>query len=102
MLILPYVLEVDVQNPLNYSVLNNQWSFLTRVVFPANYTSVSSLPFFRTVDANRTLSGFALSDLVPLDLDESSALQLFTPRLYVCSLLTFWIFVAFATGCAAD
>jgi hypothetical protein len=102
MLILPYVLEVDVQNPLNYSVLNNQWSFLTRVVFPANYTSGGSLPFFRTVDANRTLSGFALSDLVPLDLDESSALQLFTPRLYVCSLLTFWIFVAFATGCAAD
>jgi len=59
-----YTLEIDVLNPVNHSV-DNTWSFITRVRNPSGE---------RIVDANRTLEGFSLSELVPLNLDESAAL----------------------------
>merc|ERR1719454_461640 len=58
-----YTLEIDVLNPVNYST-DNTWSFVTRVRNPSGQ---------RIVDANRSLEGFQLNELVPLNLDESSA-----------------------------
>lgn len=58
-----YTLELDVLNPVNHSE-DNTWSFVTRVRNPSGQ---------RIVDANRTLRGFQLQELVPLNLDESAA-----------------------------
>lgn len=58
-----YTLEVDILNPVNHTQ-DNTWSFLTRVRNPTGQ---------RLVDANRTLEGFQMQNLVPLNLDESAA-----------------------------
>jgi len=58
-----YTVEIDVLNPQNHST-DNSWSFVTRVRNPAGQ---------RIVDANRTLDGFMLQYLAPLNLDESAA-----------------------------
>merc|ERR1719198_2958369 len=58
-----YTLEIDVLNPVNYSE-DNSWSFITRVRNPSGE---------KIVDANRSLAGFNLNQLVPLNLDESAA-----------------------------
>merc|ERR1719324_587955 len=58
-----YTLEIDVLNPVNHSA-SNTWTFVTRVRNPSGQ---------RIVDANRTLEGFSLNQLVPLNLDESFA-----------------------------
>jgi len=74
-----YTLEIDVLNPVNHSV-ENDWSFVTRVRNPSGQ---------RIVDANRTLPGFAMQNLVPLNLDESGASPRFSrgSSLAVASLL---------------
>lgn len=58
-----YMLEIDVLNPVNHTA-DNTWSFVTRVRNAGGQ---------RIVDANRTLPGFTLQNLVPLNLDESAA-----------------------------
>merc|ERR1719313_3141217 len=72
-----YTLEIDVLNPVNHSQ-DNSWSFITRVRNPSGQ---------RIVDANRTLEGFTLETLVPLDLDESEAHPQFSHSLVVALLL---------------
>jgi hypothetical protein len=71
-----YLLELEVYNPpgFNYSVINNQWSFITRV---------RNSEVLRIVDANRSINGFELQPLVPLNLDESAAV----PTQPWCSIL---------------
>eukprot|EP00747_Dinoflagellata_sp_TGD_P060396 gnl/TRDRNA2_/TRDRNA2_152016_c8_seq1.p1 gnl/TRDRNA2_/TRDRNA2_152016_c8~~gnl/TRDRNA2_/TRDRNA2_152016_c8_seq1.p1 ORF type:complete len:166 (-),score=22.05 gnl/TRDRNA2_/TRDRNA2_152016_c8_seq1:135-581(-) len=64
-----YTLEVDVTNP-GYlgNGSNNEWSFITRIRNPGQV--------YRIVDANRTLPGFPLQELLPVRTDEDAA----TPR----------------------
>jgi len=66
-----YTLEIDVLNPVNHTQ-SNSWSFVTRVRNPSGQ---------RIVDANRTLAGFQMQNLVPLNLDESAAPPLSTGSL---------------------
>jgi hypothetical protein len=84
-----YLLELEVLNPLNFSAVNNEWSFITRVVNPTTY---------RIVDANRTLNGFELAELVPLNLDESGAVHIHS----WCSGLALACVVANLVRLAAD
>jgi hypothetical protein len=60
-----YMLEVDVQNPGYQPNTSNAWEFITRVRNPETGQ--------RIVDANRTLGGFLLVELVPLRKDEDAA-----------------------------
>jgi len=63
-----YTLEINLLNPVNHTETNT-WSFVTRVRNPSGQ---------RIVDANRTLGGFQMQNLVPLNLDESSAFSQFS------------------------
>eukprot|EP00929_Paragymnodinium_shiwhaense_P034282 TRINITY_DN18674_c0_g1_i1.p1 TRINITY_DN18674_c0_g1~~TRINITY_DN18674_c0_g1_i1.p1 ORF type:complete len:2410 (-),score=547.03 TRINITY_DN18674_c0_g1_i1:144-7373(-) len=91
-----YVLEVDVENPGYTPNTSNIWEFITRV----RNDHVGE----RIVDANRTLAGFVLQELVPLKTDEdaaSSRLTLLTQLLGIMAPL-FVLFVASAAAAPAS
>eukprot|EP00930_Biecheleria_cincta_P055124 TRINITY_DN41486_c0_g1_i1.p1 TRINITY_DN41486_c0_g1~~TRINITY_DN41486_c0_g1_i1.p1 ORF type:complete len:2351 (-),score=301.60 TRINITY_DN41486_c0_g1_i1:61-7113(-) len=75
-----YTLEIDVQNPA-YQPNGTTWSFITRVRNPTGE---------RIVDANRTLEGFELVELVPLRTDEGYAERLAHLSLPMLGFTTLW------------
>lgn len=79
-----YTLEVDVENPGYRPNITGIWKFFTRVV-NANGTKI--------VDANRTVAGFDLAELLPIRTDEGAAWRggLWLPAaLLALSLLPLW------------
>jgi len=75
-----YTLDVDVINP-GYQPNGTTWQFVTRVTNPELGE--------RIVDANRTLEGFALVELLPMRTDEG-----FAERLARLSMLLAFVFLA--------
>lgn len=65
LLVNKYILSVTVVNPSYHPNGTNQWAFITRV---ANDTAVKKI-----VDANMTIPGFTMQDLIPDDSDEGGA-----------------------------
>lgn len=70
LLINSYTLEIDVNNPGYHPNGTNEWSFITRVRNPTLGQ--------RIVDANRTLAGFNLRQLVPINTNENAAPRRFS------------------------
>lgn len=75
-----YTLEIDVQNP-GYQPNGSVWTFITRVRNPTGE---------RIVDANRTLPGFGLVELVPLRTDEGFAERLAHMSLLILGFTSLW------------